>query len=110
MERLVRLEDDFRNFPGRKGRFVKRLDEAPVDAVGDRIFGRYDSVKNRIILYKDYDLRTIAHELLHFEQAKFGKRVGRNLIDTPIQRKMLERDILWKLRQLGFDLPESLFR
>ena len=98
LQKISKLKSDFLGSGGKKITSKK----APTDAAGKRIFGTYDSKTNTITLYKDGDLSTLTHELLHFEQAKIGNRIGKNLIDTAAQRAIIERDVLWKLRQLGF--------
>ena len=99
LKRISKLKSDFLNSGGK---IIWKTGKDPVDAAGKRIFGKFNSKKNTITLYKDADLSTLTHELLHFEQAKIGNRIGKNLIDTPAQRAIIERDIIWKLRQLGF--------
>ena len=47
-------------------------------------------------------MSTLAHELLHYDQAVKGNRLGKPLITNLPQRQAIERDIEWKLRQMGF--------
>lgn len=102
LKKIGALKNDFLNHPTKPGKIIWKRGDAPVDAAGNRVFGKYNSVDNTIELYKDADLSTLTHELLHFDQARTANRVGQNLITHPAQRQTLERDVLLKLQQMGF--------
>ena len=88
------LKASFRAFPGRRGNFILELDKAPTDPITKRpIFGRYNSVNNTITFYKDFDLSTMAHELLHFRQAVTTKRVGARLASNLYEKRILENQV-----------------
>jgi hypothetical protein len=102
LSQIGSLKNAFINHPTHPGKIVWKTGEAPVDAAGKRIFGKYNSIDNTIELYKDADMSTLAHELLHFDQAVKGNRLGQPLITNPAQRQIIERDVEWKLGRMGF--------
>ncbi len=95
---LSEISDLKKAFRSKNGTFdLTKLDQAPIDpATGRRIFGAYNSKTNTITFYKDFDLSTMAHELLHFKQAVITKRLGRNLARSPSDVPILERQVeMW---------------
>jgi hypothetical protein len=107
LKQISSLKDKFLNHATKPGKFILKRSEAPVDAAGRRVYGKYNSSNNTIELYKDADLSTMTHELLHFDQAVKGNRIGRNLVDNIAQRVPIERDIELKLRKMGFVQKEG---
>jgi hypothetical protein len=100
---LKEISDLKATFKSKNGTFVPELDRAPIDPkTGERIFGRYNSRTNTITLYKDFDLSTVAHELLHFRQALGTNRLGRNLAKSLDHIDILERQVTSWLFDWGF--------
>jgi hypothetical protein len=89
-----------------EGGTIDRIPGAPVNAAGERIYGRYiqvlapdGTIRHRIELYDGAGLDTRVHELLHFEQAtKTTGLMNKSLEDA------IERDVFLKMLDLGFVL------
>ena len=60
LKQIASLKRGFLNNPTGAGRIVWKTGDAPVDAAGKRIFGRYNSADNTNRVYKDADLSTLA--------------------------------------------------
>ncbi len=93
-----KLEEMRNAFTDAGGKFVK-VNEAPKDASGNRIYGRYiqweaadGSIKHRIELYIGHNTTTRFHELLHFEQA--AQHTG---LMSQAHESIFEADVLWKM-------------
>jgi hypothetical protein len=100
-----KLSELHKNFVS-EGGTIDRIPGAPVNAAGERIYGRYiqvlapdGTIRHRIELYDRAGLDTRVHELLHFEQAtKTTGLMNKSLEDA------IERDVFLKMLDLGFVL------